>query len=126
MPAGSLHEMKFEDLEAEPVETLRRTYAALNLPGIRSFRGESPRVPRHAQKLYKNVLHLSEPDRQKVRERWSRYIRALRVPVVNDRVVIARGDLPRCSGGLAALMHSCHGLLPERLHAEFLLEVKNF
>ena len=37
IPSGSLYEMKFEDLEAEPIKTMRGMYEELGLPGFESF-----------------------------------------------------------------------------------------
>jgi hypothetical protein len=33
IPAGRLHELRFEDLETDPLEEIRKIYAGLNLPG---------------------------------------------------------------------------------------------
>lgn len=72
VPPGALHELKFEDLEKDPLVTLEELYDRLDLRGFDSF---SPRVIRYLDSLQgyrKNEFHLSEQDREKVFERWSK------------------------------------------------------
>lgn len=67
---GALHELKFEDLEEDPVASLARLYEDLGLPGFSTFK---PRVLSYLASLadyQKNEYRLSEADCQKVRERW--------------------------------------------------------
>jgi omega-hydroxy-beta-dihydromenaquinone-9 sulfotransferase len=67
VPPGQLHEVKFEDLEAAPVETLRRVYTELNLPG---FERLEPKVVQYLASIKdyrKNVHQLGRADREKVR-----------------------------------------------------------
>jgi hypothetical protein len=72
VPPGSFHEMKFEDLEAEPVKTLQHMYESLSLPGFVAFRGRAETYLRTIREYRKNDLRLSEEDRQKVAQRWRR------------------------------------------------------
>ncbi len=72
IPEGSLFEMKFEDLEATPVETLRDMYQSLGLGGFESF---SPRASKYLDSLNgyeKNVHHVEDWVRAKVGTAWRR------------------------------------------------------
>ncbi len=71
IPPGRLHEMKFEDLEARPVETLRLMYTELNLAG---FERLEPRIVQYLASIKdyrKNVYELGQQDREKVQTHWS-------------------------------------------------------
>lgn len=71
IPARSLFEMKFEDLEAAPLETLRDMYLSLGLEGFEPF---SRRVSKYLDSLNgyeKNVHRIEEGDRAKVATAWS-------------------------------------------------------
>jgi hypothetical protein len=71
IPPGALHELKFEDLEKEPLASLERLYDELRLPGFDRF---EPRVIRYLDTLKgyrKNEFHLNEEDRDKVLRRWA-------------------------------------------------------
>lgn len=71
IPAGALFEMKFEDLEKDPVETLRAMYRSL---GMENFEPFSCKVSQYLDSLNgyeKNVHHIDEKDRAKVAAMWS-------------------------------------------------------
>lgn len=72
IPEGSLHEMKFEDLEAEPVETLRKMYQGLGLPGFDSFETRLDEYLKSIASYEKNIFKMSEEDREKVRRAWGK------------------------------------------------------
>jgi omega-hydroxy-beta-dihydromenaquinone-9 sulfotransferase len=71
IPAGRLHEVRFEDLEQDMVGQLERTYAALGLPDFARVR---PRVVAYqASKAgYQKNRHqpLAEPQRAAVAQAW--------------------------------------------------------
>ena len=70
IPPGSLYELRFEDLESSPRESLERLYAELGLPG---FDGFWERAEAYLQKLVgykKNTYTLTEEERAKVSQRW--------------------------------------------------------
>ncbi len=70
IPPRALHEMKFEDLEAEPVETLRSMYQQLDLAGFEPFERNVRPYLKSISDYRKNVHNLDEEDRQKVAARW--------------------------------------------------------
>lgn len=69
IPAGQLHELRFEDLEADPLEELRKVYEGLSLPGWSLV---APRIeaelPKH-QNYRKNRFSLDEDTRRRYYER---------------------------------------------------------
>jgi hypothetical protein len=68
---GSLHEMKFEDLESNPMTTLEALYASLDLPG---FDRTAKRIEQYLASLgpyRKNRYSLTEEQKQSVRRRWA-------------------------------------------------------
>ncbi|MFZ2090041.1 MAG: sulfotransferase [Desulfobaccales bacterium] len=70
IPAGSLFELRYEDLEKAPRECLENLYRELGLPGFERF---WPRVAEYLKGLagYKKNRHrLREEDRDKVSRRW--------------------------------------------------------
>ena len=70
IPEGALHEMKFEDLESQPEETLRILYDRLRLPGFDLFRVKLRAYLQSIQGYEKNILHQDEISREIVRQRW--------------------------------------------------------
>ncbi|MEM7201179.1 MAG: sulfotransferase [Planctomycetota bacterium] len=71
IPAGNLVEVRFDDLEREPIETVRQIHKALDLPGLT---GTEPRLRDYcdAQRSYrKNRLALPVGVRQRVEARWA-------------------------------------------------------
>jgi len=70
VPAGALHEVKYEDLEQKPEESLENIYRELSLPGIERV---LPRVRGYleAKKDYqKNVFQLDASSRERVAREW--------------------------------------------------------
>jgi hypothetical protein len=70
IPAGNLAEVRFEDLERDPVGELRRVYERLNLAG---YAEAAPAFHAYvtSQRAYrKNNLELSLDDRRRIDERW--------------------------------------------------------
>jgi omega-hydroxy-beta-dihydromenaquinone-9 sulfotransferase len=70
IPAGSLYEMKYEDLEAEPIETLRGMYKGLGLAGFEPFEERLKVYLKSIADYEKNTFYMSEADREKVRRVW--------------------------------------------------------
>lgn len=70
IPSGQLHELRFEDLETDPVGEMHRAYQALNLPGWEAM------VPRLRAKMPEHTAYQKnrfQPDiatMQRVYHRW--------------------------------------------------------
>ena len=80
IPPGNLVEVRFEDLERDPLGELRRVYDTLGLPG---FAEAEPAMRAYvdSQRAYqKNRLELSDQDRRDVSERWAFAFRAFGYP----------------------------------------------
>jgi hypothetical protein len=70
IPDGALHEMKFEDLEADPVGSLRNLYEGLDLGGLEQFEARVSPYLEKISKYEKNHHTLDDASRQKVAVRW--------------------------------------------------------
>lgn len=77
VPPGRLHEVRYEDLRADPVGVLRRLYVGLGLP---DFEAARPAVEAHLGSVgdYRpNAFRpLDPPDRRRVAAAWGRYFDA--------------------------------------------------
>ncbi len=74
IPRGSLVEVRFEDLERNPLDQLRAVYTDLTLPG---FDTAKPHFEEHiaSQKHYKkNAYRLDQQTVDKISNRWGRFI----------------------------------------------------
>jgi hypothetical protein len=73
IPAGHFHEVRFEELEADPVAQVRKLYQALGLP---DFRQVEPALRRYVESLSgykKNALSELSPDlRERIAGAWRR------------------------------------------------------
>ncbi len=73
IPPGRFHEMRFEDLEREPVNELRRLYEQLDLPAFSRF---EPRLQGYVDGLagyQKNSFAELEPEvKERVGKAWAR------------------------------------------------------
>ena len=70
IPPGDLYEMRYEDLDARPLETLSAMYQALGLPGFGPF---AKRVTAYLDTISdyrKNAYRLDDETREKVATRW--------------------------------------------------------
>jgi len=77
LPGGSLVEVRFEDLERDPLGEVRRIYGALGLPGFDQAE-HSIRAYVASQKDYKkNRLTLPPEDERRIGERWAFAFEAL-------------------------------------------------
>jgi len=80
IPAGNFVEVRFEDLDRNPLDEMRRIYETLGLPG---FAQAEPAMRAYAdsQRTYeKNRFELSSADRRLVTERWAFAFRAFGYP----------------------------------------------
>jgi hypothetical protein len=71
IPAGHLTEVRFEDLEVRPMETVARVYRELSLDGFQTAR---PRIEEHLRSLgeyRKNEYALDAYEIERVRRDWS-------------------------------------------------------
>jgi hypothetical protein len=75
IPAGSLCEVKYEDLVSNPLESLENIYLNLGLPGFEAFRARvTPYL--ETQKSYKrNTYVLDAETKEKIRQRWGQTFR---------------------------------------------------
>jgi len=76
IPPGNLVEVRYEDLERDPLGQLRRVYETLGLPG---FAQAEPHIRKYveSQRSYeKNKLKLSDENRRLVTEHWGFAFRA--------------------------------------------------
>jgi hypothetical protein len=69
IPSGALHELKFEDLERDPVGTLEGLYDALGLSGFQRLRQRLQPYLKSLEGYKRNEYQLQEADRLKVRAR---------------------------------------------------------
>jgi len=72
VPQGALHEMKFEDLEERPLDTLRAAYETLQLSGFDEVEGRVVEYLDSIRSYEKNEHHLDDSSREKVSIRWRR------------------------------------------------------
>jgi len=70
IPEGSFFELKFEELEAEPLAALRRLYEALSIPGFDEFEPKLKEYLELLKNYQKNVHELEPTTRAKVARRW--------------------------------------------------------
>lgn len=70
IPRGALHEMKFEDLEADPLGSLKTVYGALDLEGFGQSRERFVSYLESVRNYEKNTFQLNSAVRDKVAERW--------------------------------------------------------
>jgi omega-hydroxy-beta-dihydromenaquinone-9 sulfotransferase len=70
IPSGSLHELRFEDLESSPRDCLERLYAELGLPDFERFWQRAGEYLKSLEGYTKNSHWLTERDRAKVNQRW--------------------------------------------------------
>lgn len=72
IPEGSLHQMKFEDLEQNPLESLEKVYGDLRLPGFDRFRKTADEYLSSIRDYKKNEYEIADATREKVSRRWRR------------------------------------------------------
>ena len=70
LPAGCLHELKYEDLVADPVAKLAEAYEALDLSGFESVRPALEAQAAEMQNYRRNRYRQNERTRKLVVDRW--------------------------------------------------------
>lgn len=70
IPQGNLVEVRYENLEKEPVREIERVYAELGIPGWESARGDIQAYAESQRTYKKNVYTLNAADREKVETHW--------------------------------------------------------
>uniref|UniRef100_A0A7C4AQ53 Sulfotransferase n=1 Tax=Desulfomonile tiedjei TaxID=2358 RepID=A0A7C4AQ53_9BACT len=70
IPDGAFFELKFEELEAQPVATLKRLYEALSIPGFDDFEPSLKAYLDSIKNYQKNVHELDPATKAKIARRW--------------------------------------------------------
>jgi hypothetical protein len=70
IPPGDLHELRFEDLESSPRESLQTLYQELSLPGFEDFWQQASVYLEGLAGYKKNTYTLTEEVRATVNQRW--------------------------------------------------------
>lgn len=92
VPEGQLHEVRFEDLETDPVGELRKVYENLNIPGIDELEKNMQSYLRDQKSYKKNKYEMDAAQEKKIYERWQKafqlfgYDRAPTEEIVKARV----------------------------------------
>ena len=75
IPKGRLHELRFEDLDTEPVEQMRKVYDGLALTGFDSI---APNLSQYAESVKEHKKNqftdISSSQKRAIQESWSRAI----------------------------------------------------
>jgi hypothetical protein len=90
IPQGHLVEVRFEDLERDPLGELARIYDRLALPGFDAAEPAFRDYVRSQQNYRKNRLNLSPEDRARVEQRWAFAFAELGYPTLDDPGADAR------------------------------------
>lgn len=77
IPAGNLVEVRFEDVERDPVGEVRRVYERLGLPGFAAMEQALKAYVTSQRSYKKNELEISAADRASIDQRWGFAIREL-------------------------------------------------
>ena len=73
IPDGQFHEIRYEDLEANPAQEIRGIYKGLNLNGFAEFEPDLNRYIKSVDGYRKNTfVNIDEPTRAIVAKRWKR------------------------------------------------------
>ncbi|QDT44827.1 Sulfotransferase domain protein [Gimesia alba] len=72
VPEGQLHEVRFEDLEADPVSELRRVYEHLNLDGFEELEKNMQPYLKDQKSYKKNKYEMDADQEKKIYERWQK------------------------------------------------------
>lgn len=70
IPAGSLHELKFEDLEKDPINELGKIYQTLNLQGFEHYSDKAVDYLKNLKTYQKNVYNLDDNTKALVATNW--------------------------------------------------------
>ncbi|QDV52946.1 sulfotransferase family protein [Gimesia fumaroli] len=72
VPEGQLHEVRFEDLEADPVSELRKVYEHLNLSGFEELEKNMQPYLKDQKSYKKNKYEMDADQEKKIYERWQK------------------------------------------------------
>ncbi|WP_339731399.1 sulfotransferase [uncultured Gimesia sp.] len=72
VPEGQLHEVRFEDLEADPVSELRKVYEHLNLDGFDDLEKNIQPYLKDQKSYKKNKYEMDAAQEKKIYERWQK------------------------------------------------------
>lgn len=72
IPTGHLHEVKFEDLESDPLGQMRQVYEKLSLPGWQNVEPAIQDQVPALRKYQKNTYNMDEQLMRKIYSRWHR------------------------------------------------------
>lgn len=70
---GELHEMRFEDLEQDPLGELQKTYQTLGLSGFETLEKELETEVQSMRAYRKNEFQMAEPQKRRIYERWKEF-----------------------------------------------------
>lgn len=70
IPSGQLTEIRFEELEAQPIDQIRGIYQKLDLPGFQEALSNFETYIRSKQHYQKNQYQFSESEIQKIHTQW--------------------------------------------------------
>ncbi|MFH0960274.1 MAG: sulfotransferase [Pseudomonadota bacterium] len=70
IPHGNLTELRFEDLEAEPIKELQKIYTKLGLPNFDCFQKKAVKYLEGLKRYKKNVYQLDDRTKIIVAEKW--------------------------------------------------------
>jgi omega-hydroxy-beta-dihydromenaquinone-9 sulfotransferase len=70
IPAGNLVEVRFEDVERDPMGQVRRMYETLGLPGYAAMEPALQAYVASQRTYKKNALEISAADRASIEQRW--------------------------------------------------------
>ena len=70
IPEGALHELKYEELEEEPLRELEKIYSTLNLPDFQDFCEQADAYLQRVKSYKKNVFSLDDESKTLVNSRW--------------------------------------------------------
>jgi omega-hydroxy-beta-dihydromenaquinone-9 sulfotransferase len=70
IPEGALHELKYEELEEEPLRELEKIYSTLNLPDFQDFSRQADSYLQRVKSYKKNVFSLDNESKTLVNSRW--------------------------------------------------------
>tara|TARA_R110002111_G_scaffold177322_1_gene243404 strand:- start:37004 stop:38032 length:1029 start_codon:yes stop_codon:yes gene_type:complete len=72
VPEGQLHEVRFEDLEEDPVGELRKVYEHLNLPDFDDLEKNMQPYLKDQKSYKKNKYEMDAAQEKKIYERWQK------------------------------------------------------
>ncbi len=72
VPEGQLHEVRFEDLEADPVNEMRKVYERLNLSGFDELEKNMQPYLKDQKSYKKNKYEMDAAQEKKIYEKWQK------------------------------------------------------